>query len=200
MRRDRVAGIDRATVKPALLVLGLAALMSVVLPLLNREAAYRHPVRSGDVAELGGGITLVPTVGWALATGALVGQTRSTVGSTSTTELVDGSVNFDVQTAPFAGTPSALLRRVKQISSELGHTRGSSSASHSYTVRTRQGAVGVGQDFVGVSRAGSVVAFVFRARGQSVGEGVEIVVSGAKGPLSRRHDDVVAMIRSVQGT
>ncbi len=192
--------IDRETVKPSLLVLALAALMSVVLPSLNSEVAYRHPVRSGDVAELGGRITFVPTPGWDLATGALVGQTRSPVGDTSTTELVDGSVNFDVQAAPFAGTPAALLSRVRQISSELNHTRGSSSSSNNYTVRTRQGAVGVAQDFVGVSREGSVVAFVFRVRGQPTGEGVEIVVSGPMAPLSRGRDDVVAMIRSIQTT
>jgi hypothetical protein len=197
-RQGRFAGIDRETVGPSLLVVALAVLMSVVLPSINREASYRHPVQRGDVAELADGITLVPTAGWDLATGALVGHTRSPVGNTAATELVDGSVKFDVQAAPFAGTPSALLRRVRKINAELNHARGSGSATHSYTVTTRQGAVGVGQDFVGVSRQGSVVAFVFRMRGQTTGEGVEIVVSGPKGPMSRGRDDVVAMIRSIR--
>ncbi len=147
-----------------------------------------------------GRITLVPAAGWDLATGALVGHARSPVGDTATTELVDGSVDFEVQAAPFAGTPSALLRRVKQISAELNHARGSGAATRSYIVRTRQGAVGVGQDFVGVSRQGSVVAFVFRLRGQTTGEGVEIVASGPKGAISRGRDDIVAMIRSVRTT
>jgi hypothetical protein len=198
--RRRVAGIDRGTVRPSLLVLGLAVLLSVVLPLINRETTYRHPVRRGELAELAGGITLVPAVGWDLASGALVGHTRSLVGSTATTELVDGGVKFDVQAASFAGTPSALLRRVRKISARLNHTRGSGAATHMYTVRTRQGVVGVGQDFIGVSRQGSVVAFVFRLRGQRTGEGVEIVVSGPKGPISRARDDVVAMIRSIRTT
>lgn len=34
----RFAGIDRGTVAPSLLVLGLAALMSVLLPSINRDA------------------------------------------------------------------------------------------------------------------------------------------------------------------
>jgi hypothetical protein len=198
--RRRFAGIDRRTVAPSLLVLGLAVLMSIVLPSINRDVAYRHPVRRGELAELAAGITLVPTAGWDLATGALAGHTRSPVGTTATTELVDGGVKFDVQAAPFAATPSALLRRVKEISGGLNHARGSGADTPTYTVRTRQGAVGVGQDLVGVSRQGSVVAFVFRLRGQTTGEGVEIVASGPKGPISRRRDDIVAMIRSIRTT
>jgi len=196
----RPAGIDRRTVKPSLLVLALALLMSVVLPWINDKTPYRHPVRKGDVAELAGGITLVPTAGWDLATGALAGHTRSPVGDVASTELVDGGVDFDVQAAPFSGTPSALLRRVQKISAALDHARGSGSAAHSYTVRTRQGVVGVGQDFVGVSRQGSVVAFVFRRRGQRGGEGVEIVVAGPKGPISRVRNDVAQMVRSIRAT
>jgi len=157
-------------------------------------------VRRGELAELAGGITLVPTAGWDLVTGALVGQARSPVGSTASTELVDGSVDFVVQVAPFAGTPSALLARVKEISAELDHARGSGAATRIYAVRTRQGAVGVGQDFVGVSRQGSVVAFVFRLRGQPTAEGVEIVAAGPKGPISRSRADIVAMIRSIRTT
>jgi hypothetical protein len=59
----RVAGIDRRTVKPALLVLALAVLMSVVLPSIDGETPYRDEVHSGDLAAVGDGITLVPRAG-----------------------------------------------------------------------------------------------------------------------------------------
>jgi hypothetical protein len=196
--RSGFGAIDRRTVKPALLVLALAVLMSVVLPLINTNTPYRHPVRSGEVAELANGITLVPAAGWDLSTGALLGHARSQVGDTSTTQLVDGGVEFDVQAAPFSGSPSALLTRVKKISAELGHRRGQAAATPVYTVRTRQGAVGAGQDFVGVGRQGSVVAFVFGRRGQAPGQGVEVVVAGPKGEISRKRGDIVAMIRSIR--
>jgi hypothetical protein len=193
------AGIDRRTVKPALLVLALAVLMSVVLPLIDGEAAYRNEVHSGDLAEVADGITLVPTPGWDLATGALVGHTRSPVGSTATTQLIDGSVNFEVRAAPFDGTASMLLTRINEINADLDHARGSGAAmSDRYVVTTREGVVGAAQDFVGVDKQGSIVAFVFRSRGRSTGEGVEIVVSGPNGPVSRRRDDIVAMIRSIR--
>jgi hypothetical protein len=200
------SGIDPRTIKPALLVLALAVLMSLVLPSIDRDTPYRDTVHNGDVAEIADGITLVPTPGWDLASGALAGHTRSPVGSTGTTELVDGSVDFDVQAAPFAGTPSALLSRINKINSDLEHARGRAAAtSHRYAVKTRQGVVGVAEDFVGVEKQGSIVAFVFRprtrstaSRGQSTREGVEIVVSGPKGSISRRRDHIVAMIRSIR--
>ena len=135
----RAAGIDRRTVGPALLVLALAVLMSVVLPSIDGATSYRDQVDKGDVAALADGLTLVPATGWELATGALVGHTRSPVGTTATTEVVDGSVEFQVQAAPLDGTPSALLTRVNKINSDLEHLQGSAAArSRRYAVRTRR--------------------------------------------------------------
>jgi hypothetical protein len=202
----RSAGVDRRTVGPALLVVALAVLMSVVLPSIDRATSYRNQVDEGDVAALADGLTLVPATGWDLARGALVGHTRSPVGTTATTEVVDGSVELQVQTAPFDGTPSALLTRVKKIDADLARLQGGAAAtSRRYAVRTRQGAVGVAEDFVGAHKQGTIVAFVFRSRGQSsssqgeaTGEGVVVVAAGPKGSISRRRDDIVAMIRSIR--
>ena len=195
----RVAGIDARTVKPALLVLALAVLMSVVLPAIDSSEPYRNAVHASDVAEIADGITLVPTPGWDLAGGALAGHTRSPVGPTATTELVDGSVDFSVHAAPFAGTPSALLSRVNAINADLAHARGGAAAtSDRYAVTTRQGVAGVAEDFHGVAKQGSIVAFVFQSGAPSTGEGVEVVVSGPKGSMSRRRDHIVAMIRSIR--
>jgi hypothetical protein len=196
-------GIDRQTVGPALVVLGLAVVMGVVLPSINSETAYRDQAHRGDIAEIADGITLVPASGWDLARGALLGETRSPVGTTATTELVDGSVTFYVQAAPFDGTPLALLARINKINADLHHARGRAAGTTGrYEVTTHQGGVvGVAEDFVGVARQGSVVAFVFESPAQSSNsprEGVEIVAAGPTGAISRRRDDIVAMIRSIR--
>jgi hypothetical protein len=198
-------GIDRRTVGPALLVLALAALMSVVLPSIDRATSYRDQVDKGDVAEIADGLTLVPATGWDIATGALVGHTRSPVGSTATTEVVDGGVELQVQTAPFDGTPSVLLSRVNKIEADLARLQGSAAATtRRYAVRTRQGAIGVAEDFVGVHKQGTIVAFVFdsgqstSSQGKATREGVEVVAAGPEGPISRRRKDLVAMIRSIR--
>jgi hypothetical protein len=82
----RLLGIDRRTAGPALLVLGLAVVMSVVLPSIDSETAYREQLHRGNIVAIADGITLVPGPGWGLASGALVGEARSPVGSTATTE------------------------------------------------------------------------------------------------------------------
>jgi hypothetical protein len=179
--------------------------MSVALPAIDGATSYRDEIDKGDVAEIADGLTLVPATGWDLATGALVGHTRSPVGTTATTEVVDGSVELQVQTAPFDGTPSALLTRVNKIDADLERLQGSAATTRRYAVRTGQGAIGVAEDFVGVHKRGTTVAFVFRARGQSTSsqgeaprEGVVVVAAGPKGPISRQRDDIVAMIRSIR--
>jgi hypothetical protein len=194
----RSTAIDRRTVGPAVLVLALAVLMSVVLPSIDGATSYRDQVDKGDRAEIADGLTLVPATGWDLATGVLVGHTRSSVGTTSTTEIVDGSVELNVQTAPFDGTPSALLTRVNQIDADVERVQGRAAATtRRYAVGTRQGAVGVAEDFVGIDKQGTIVAFVFRSHGQSTGEGVKVVVAGSKASISRRRDDIGEMIRSI---
>ena len=202
------AGIDRRTVGPALLVLALAALMSVVLPSIDRATSYRDQVDKGDIAEIADGLTLVPAPGWDLATGSLVGRARSPVGTTATTEVVDGGVELQVQAAPFEGTPSALLTRFNEIEADLGRLQGSAAVTtRRYAVTTRQGPAGVAEDFVSAHKQGTVVAFVFRSQaqatssgGEPTGEGVVAVAAGPKGSISRRRDDIVAMIRSIRTT
>jgi hypothetical protein len=198
----RPLGIDRRTILPALIVLGLAGVMSVALPAINDATAYRKQVHKGDLAAIADGITLVPAPGWALTSGAVVSEARSPVGSTATTELVDGSVTFFVQAAPFDGTPSALLARINKINADLNHARGRAAATTGrYKVTTRQGEVGAAEDFVGVARQGSLVAFVFESQRQSTsaqGEGVEIIAAGPTGAISRQRDDIVTMIRSIR--
>lgn len=195
-------GIDRSTVGPALLVLALAVLMSVVLPSIDSASSYRDQVAKGDVAALADGLTLVPAPGWDMASGALVGHTRSPIGSTATTEVVNGGVDVQVQAAPFDGTPSALLTRVNEIDSDLARLQGGAAApSGRYAVRTRQGAVGVAEDFVGAHKQGTIVAFVFlstNSDGGPAGEGVTVVAAGPTASIARRRDAVVAMIRSIR--
>jgi hypothetical protein len=202
----RIAGIDRWTIGPALLVLALAVMMSVVLPWIDSKTQYSDAVDQDDVVQLADGITLVPTPGWNLASGALAGQTRSAVGSTGSTELIRGNVRFYLHAAPFDGTASALLTRINEINADVRRAQGrTAQTTGRYTVTTRQGVTGVAEDFVSVARRGSVVAFVFESRAQSASsdgqptdEGVEIVVSGPSGAMSRRRDDIVSMIRSIR--
>ena len=115
-------------------------------------------------------------------------------------------MRFYVHAAPFDGTASALLTRINEIDANVRRAQGRTAQTTSrYTVTTRQGVAGVAEDFVSLARQGSVVAFVFGSGAQSASsdeqptdEGVEIVVSGPSGAMSRRRDDIVSMIRSIR--
>jgi hypothetical protein len=199
-------GLERGTIAPAIVVLALAVVMSVILPKLDSETTYRNQIQEGDIAEVADGITLVPAPGWDLASGALVGKTRSAIDGTATSEFVYGSVTFFVRAAPFAGTPSALLTRINTIDAHLHHARGrDAGTTDRYSVRTRQGDVGVAENFVGVARQGSVVAFVLDVPGRPSAsqrgpahEGLEIVAAGPTDELARQRDDITSMIRSIR--
>jgi hypothetical protein len=76
-----------------------------------------------------------------------------------------------------------------------------------YEVTTRQGAVGLAEDFAGLHKQGTIVVFVLDTPAQATGsdgeptaEGVKIVASGARGSIARRRDEIVRMIRSLQVT
>ena len=198
----RIAGLDRETIGPALLVLALAVLMGVVLPAIDSSTSYQDQIGTGDLVQVADGITLVPATGWDLTDGALAGRTRSPVGDTASTELVRGSVSLRVQAAPYDGSPSQLLTRVNRIHNELENVRGAASAtSDRYPVRTRQGARGVAQDFVGTGKQGTITAYVLEPTGsgtRTTRVGVEIVASGPKSAIARRRDAIVAMVRSVR--
>jgi hypothetical protein len=202
----RILGIDRRTILPALVVVGLALVEGVLFPSLDSRTTYKHEIHRGAVVKLATGITLVPTPGWSLASGALAGHTRTSVGTTAQTELVNGGVNLYLQAAPFGGTASALLARVLAINAHLRHQRERASATtKKYAVTTRQGVTGVAKDFMGVDRQGSVVAFVFRTRAAAGAAqstparvGIEVVASGPAAAIARRRKDVVAMIRSIR--
>src|SRR5581483_7445828 len=56
----RLLGLDLPTIGPALLVLALAGVMSLVLPSIDSRTSYSNAVRRGDVVRLAAGITLVP--------------------------------------------------------------------------------------------------------------------------------------------
>jgi len=202
--KRRIFGLDRETVGPALLVLALAAIMGIVLPSIDNNTSYRHEVHDGDVVRLAEGITLIPAARWDLASGSIAGGTRSPIGSTAATELVKGGLRLSLEAAPFAGTPSSLLTRIDEIDANLADAKGrAAEMTDRYAVTTRQGVVGVAENFVGVAREGSVIAFVFHPVARSVtaprtGEGVEVVVSGPADAISRNREDIVGMIRSIR--
>lgn len=198
----RVAGIDRRTVAPALLVLGLAVLFSFVLPSINNAVGYGDEIQTGDVLDLGEGrLTFVPAAGWDLASGVRVGSSRSAVGVPSSAEVVDGGVSFKVTTGPFTGTPKQFMAQLESLSAKLDDVDGLAAPASRHTISTQGGLTGVTRTSSEGERRGFVAAFVVQPDpgiSTRTSVGIEVLVKGTAADVDARENQIKAMLDSIK--
>jgi len=197
----RVAGIDRRTVWPALLVLGLAMFFSLILPAINNAVDYGDQIKSGDVIDLGEGrLTFVPATGWNLASGVRVGSSRSAVGVPTTAEVVDEGVSFKITTGPFTGTPKQFMAQLEDINNKFHDIDGLAAPASRHTITTPGGLRGVTRTSSEGERRGFVAAFVIKpdpAISTRSSIGLEVLVKGSSDAVDARADDIKAMLDSI---
>jgi hypothetical protein len=191
----RVLGIDKRTIAPALLVLGLLVVLAFVVPAIDDAVPYDDPIVAGDVMDLvGGRLTFVPAEGWNRVDGSLVGEGGvEAPGSVSLLTMQDISVS--ITTGEFEGTPDELLDQVNRVNEALKDPRGLGASGPRQTVTTDSGLVGVAETFTGLDQRGVTGAFVVDVDGTSVG--VEVVVKGSVQSMSDHFDEIVAMLDSI---
>lgn len=151
----RVAGFDRRTFRPALIVLAIALLLIYGLQALDAALGWHDEIKAGDVLDLGAGATAVPPVGWELENGSLTGA--GAVGPTSLdVRLASGGAVIQMQGTTFPGTAAAFLDQVQR---SQGGQPAATSASRDSLITTA-GLVGVVQSRSGPS--GDVLQAAFK--------------------------------------
>ncbi len=151
----RLAGFDRRTFRPALIVLAVAVVLIYGLQALDAALPWHNEIRAGDVLDLGAGATAVPPVGWELENGSLTGT--GTAGPTGLdVRLVSGGAVIQMQGTTFAGTAAGFLDQVQR--SQGGQPAAMSASRGSLT--TSAGLVGVVQSRTGPS--GDVIEAAFK--------------------------------------
>lgn len=185
-------GLDRATILPALVVLGLAAVLAIVVPAIDHAVPGGTRVHAGDVVVLQGGIQFVPAAGWELTDGILRGD-EPRAGDSPTAAVVDGPITLSVRTGRFVGTPLALLEQIKQTTDALHGKHGLHVTGDAEAIQTRAGDRGVIARYQGTSADGALAAFVIE------GTGVEVVVTGPSEVPATPARQVAGMITSVSG-
>jgi hypothetical protein len=183
-------GLDRATIAPALVVLGLAAVLALVVPAVDHAVSGGTRIRAGDVVVLQGGIQFVPAAGWDLTDGILRGD-EPRAGDSSTAAVVDGPVTLAVRTGRFTGAPLALLEQIKKTTDALHGKHGLHVTGDAAAIRTAGGDQGVIARYQGTSADGVLAAFVIH------GTGVEVVVTGPSDLPREPSQPVASMITSV---
>jgi hypothetical protein len=190
-------GLDRASIGPALLVLGLALVLGLGIAIVDALVPVDDEVRPGDVVGLTGGVEFVPAAGWSLTDGTRVGQGGSG-GYPATAEVTNGAVSLRLQTAPWPDDAAALLEQVRdtnarQAADGAPRVEGSVSA-----FRTTSGADGVLARYRGPNNDGLLAAVV--VDGPEGPVGVEVVARGPADAPDAIAPDLVAMIESIGPT
>ena len=186
----RWLGLDRATIRPALVVAALAVLMTLVIPAIDAAVPTRGTtIEAGQQVGLASNVVFTPAAGWVLTDGLLLGRPEADGSYPNAASVTDGALGLTVTTGAFDGTPSALLTRLRDNASQTQEQ--TSFTGRVDTIQTRAGDRGVAQAFHTGNSVGLLVAFVID------GTGIEVVASGPPDANTDPSSDLVQMITSI---
>lgn len=187
----RVFGLDRCTLLPGLAVVGVFLLWTVVLPLVNSALSYSQETESGDVFELGPGLTMDAQPGWDVDSGLLTSQKTRTQARDRPVVLASGGASFVVEPGPFQGTARQLLRQIEKVDSAMSGNKTYHVSSRVATSHTNDGHRGVAQAYTTVDGTGVVTALVYGDTG------LKIAFTGSSVSMQDQGEQVGKMIDSI---
>ena len=187
----RVFGLDRRTLLPGLVVIGLFVLWTVVVPAIDDALSYDQQTRAGDVFRLRAGLTMDAQPGWGVQSGLRTtdeprGVPDAPVG------LTKGGVSFTVTPGTFRGDARELLGRVEKLDDAIGGEKAFHVAGDVGTFHTNQGRRGFAQAYTTVTGAGVISTLVYE------GTGLNIRFTGSSAGMADRADEVGKMIDSIR--
>ena len=185
----RVLGIDRRTLPPALFVIGVFLLLTVVVPRIDASIDWDDPIRAGEQLALTDTIAFTPATGWDIETGFRVGQGESGRKAGDATIAGDG-ITFQVSPDSFDGTPDQLLDQVEKVTSRTTDPTFRVEGNRS-TLTTTTGQTGVVQPYSSLDVDGLVAAFVLD------GTGLKITAYGPPTQMTAAAENIRAMIASI---
>jgi hypothetical protein len=127
-------GLDRRTLKPALISLAIALALIYGFPALNSAIPWHNEIKAGQVFDLGDGATAVPPVGWQLESGTLTGGSATNL----QVLLASGGATIELNGTSYDGTAAAFLDQVERAGSD-----GAGVSGQRATLTTGAGLVGV---------------------------------------------------------
>lgn len=195
-RRSRIPveyrwlGMDKRSFPWALAVVGLWLLWAVVLPRIDAAVDYDDEVQAGEQLAVTSDLAMTPNAGWDVVSGFRTGESPQTE-DVEPVALTSGGLSFVVQTAPFDGTPRALLDQVNKVTVATGGDLEFRATGQRFTVKTDGGLTGVAEGFTTGRSDGILVGFV------DDGTGIEVQITGPTAQLSARSDELTAMVESI---
>lgn len=194
---QRVAGFDRRTIWPGVVLLIVWALWAHVTPWINGQIAVDNPIVAGDVINLGAGeVTFVPAVGWELVSGTLLTEGKEDAASIPASAVLSSDVvGYSAKSGNWEGGPNKLLDRTIDINESLDQLIAKNEQGR-VSVENADGVPGRLAYIVGADDAALVVTFVFDTVGSGPDIGVEIEVRGTPANLKEQVEDIATMIET----
>jgi len=188
----RLLGLDKRSFPPALFVVAVFLVATVLVPRVNDAIAWDDPVRAGEQLALTDSVAFTPATGWNVERGFRVGAGGSAVTSGEAT-VAGAGVTFDIVPDTFDGTPAELLDQIEKVTSRTGDPTFQVEGDPA-TITTPAGDVGVIQTYSSVNADGLVAAFV-------IGDtGLEITAYGPPAQMTAAADDIHDMIASIRSS
>lgn len=184
----RVLGLDRRTLPPALFVIAVFIVLTIIVPRIDSSIDWDDPVRAGEQLALTDTIVFTPTAGWDVETGfrAEVNQVRSG----DATVAGDG-VTVQIESDSFEGTADQLVDQIEKVTSRTTDPSFQVVGDRS-TLTTTTGQVGVVEGYSSITGDGLVAAFVID------GTGVKVTAYGPTAQMTAAATDIRDMIVSIQ--
>jgi hypothetical protein len=190
---QRVAGFDRRTIWPGVVLLIVWALWAHGMPWINDQIEVDNPIMAGDVINLGAGeVTFVPAVGWQLESGVLLAEGNEDAASVPASSLLSSEVvSYSAKSAPWTGTPEELADQMIEIDENLQSLLAKNEQGRT-TIENADGVPGEIVYIAGEDQAAFIATFVFERDSEPVG--VEIEVVGTPAALEELVEEIASMI------
>jgi hypothetical protein len=194
---ERVAGFDRRTIWPGVVLLVVWALWAHAVPWIDGQIEVDNPIVAGEMVNLGSGeVTFVPAVGWDLQSGVLVTEgDDSSPGVPASALLSSDVVSYSAKSGNWDGTTKELADQMIDVNDSLDQLLAKDERGRS-AIRNADGVPGELVYVLGVDQAALIATFVFERDGSSADIGVEIEVRGTPAKLKELVKEIATMIET----
>lgn len=188
----RVLGLDIRSLPPALFVIAVFVVLTIVVPRIDSSLAWDDPTEAGEQLALTDAIEFTPTAGWDVESGFRVDPGESVQKSGDVILAGDG-VTFQISSDSFDGTPSQLLDQTAKVTSRTSDPSFQVEGDRT-NLTTVTGEPGVLAPYSSIRGDGLAAAFVID------GTGLQITAYGPPAQMTAAAEDIRDMITSIRST
>ncbi|MFD7076755.1 hypothetical protein ACFV9G_21275 [Nocardioides sp. NPDC059952] len=185
-------GLDRLTLRPALIVVAFALVAHFGVPAIDAALPNDDETSAGDRMLLKKGVSFVAAPGWNIESGIVEGDEPISGSLPRTTVLTSGEVSFTVTVGDFDGDLRGLMEQLEKTTDATNGSDGFHITSDAYGIRSADGEDGLLARYSSIDADGALAVFLHD------GTGAQVTSTGPAGTDEDVVEQVAAMILSVE--